>query len=94
MSGFLHQLATRSLGLAPQIKSRAALPYAAPATDFSMTETAGNETPPAIERPRFEPQHDVRRNEQAMDNALPAPIVAENPAPATPVERPSSTTSA
>ena len=90
MRGFLHQLATRSLGLAPQIKSRAALPYTAPATDFSTAETAGNETPPAIERPGFEPQPDVRRNAQAMDSPLPAPIVAENPAPDTPVERPSS----
>ncbi|MBT9523159.1 MAG: hypothetical protein IV101_19960 [Dechloromonas sp.] len=90
MRGFLHQLATRSLGLAPQIKSRAALPYAAPAADFSMPETAANEIPPAIERPGFGPQTDVRRNEQAMDSPLPAPIVAENPAPDTPVERPSS----
>lgn len=90
MRGFLHQLATRSLGLAPQIKSRAALPYAAPAADFSTAETASNEIPPAIERPGFEPQPDIRRNEQAMNSPLPAPIVAENPAPDTPVERPSS----
>lgn len=90
MRGFLHQLASRSLGLAPQIKSRAALPYAAPAADFSTAETAASETPPAIERPGFEPQPDGRRSEQAMNSPLPAPIVAENPAPDTPVERPSS----
>jgi hypothetical protein len=83
MRGFLHQLATRSLGLAPQIKSRAALPYAAPAVEFSMTETASNEATPAIERPGFEPQTDVRRNEQATESTLPAPIVAVNPPPAT-----------
>ena len=90
MSGFLHQFASRSLGLAPQIKSRAALPYAAPTTDFSMAETASNEIPPAIERPGFVPQPDVRRNKQVTDKALPAPIVAENPARATPAERPTS----
>ncbi|MFZ2973499.1 MAG: hypothetical protein WA049_12735 [Ferribacterium limneticum] len=87
MRGFLHQLATRSLGLAPQIKSRAALPYAAPAADFSMTEAASHEATPAIERPGFEPQTDVRRNKQATESTQPAPIVASNPAPATPLEQ-------
>lgn len=90
MRGFLHQFASRSLGLAPQIKSRAALPYAAPAADFSMTETASNETPTAIEPPKFKPTHTARRHEQATDNALPAPIVTGNPTPATPFDRPSS----
>jgi hypothetical protein len=94
MSGFLHQLASRSLGLAPQIKSRAALPYAAPAADFSMTEVASHGPTPAIERQRFEPPHNTQRNEQAMDNALPAPFVAESPAPATHVEMKTSTPSA
>jgi hypothetical protein len=92
MSGFLHQLASRSLGLAPQIKSRAALPYAAPATDFSMTETASHETPrPPSSARDLSRRTILRRNEQAMDNALPAPIVAENPAPATHVEMKTST---
>lgn len=89
MSGFLHQLASRSLGLAPQIKSRAALPYAAPTADFSMTEAASSETPPAsagIERPGYAPSQNIRRSEQATNNALPAPIVAEIPARATPVD--------
>lgn len=86
MRGFLHQLATRSLGLAPQIKSRAALPYAAPAADFSMAEAASNEIPPAssaVERPGYEPPRNVRGSERATDSALPAPIVAVNPPPAT-----------
>lgn len=86
MSGFLHQFASRTLGLAPQIKSRAALPYAAPTTDFSMAEAASHEATPAIERPGFEPPHNTRRNEQATDNALPAPIVAENSARTTHAE--------
>lgn len=94
MSGFLHQLASRSLGLAPQIKSRAALPYAAPTADFSMVEAASHETTLAVERPGFEPVHNTRRNEQATDNALPALIVAVNPAPATHIERQTSTPSA
>lgn len=33
MSGFLHQLAARSLGLAPAARPRAALPYAAPVAE-------------------------------------------------------------
>ena len=94
MSGFLHQFASRSLGLAPQIKSRAALPYAAPAADFSMAEAATHEATPAIERPGLESQQNIRRNEQATDNALPAPIVTENPVPAPHVERQTSTQSA
>lgn len=94
MSGFLHQFASRSLGLAPQIKSRAALPYATPAADFSMAETASHEAPPAIERPKFKPTHTARRHEQAADNALPAPIVAENQARATHVEMQTSPQSA
>jgi hypothetical protein len=81
MRGFLHQLATRSLGLAPRIKSRAALPYAAPTADFSIAEAASHEAQPttvAIERPGVEPAQTARRSEHATDSALPTPIVAEN----------------
>lgn len=89
MSGFLNKFASRSLGLAPQIKSRAALPYAAPTADFSTMEAASHETQPAsaaIERPGDAPPQNARRREQTSDNALPAPIVAGNPARATHVE--------
>ncbi|MBI2278266.1 MAG: hypothetical protein HYU74_13000 [Dechloromonas sp.] len=44
MSGFLHQLAARSLGLAPAAQPRAALPYAAPAPE---TLAAAVESAPA-----------------------------------------------
>ncbi|MBL8416847.1 MAG: hypothetical protein JNN31_01285 [Dechloromonas sp.] len=44
MRGFLHQLATRSLGLAPDIRPRAALPYAAPPEEPS----AGDDNPVAM----------------------------------------------
>jgi len=37
MSGFLHQLAARSLGLAPAARPRAALPYAAPTLETLAT---------------------------------------------------------
>lgn len=43
-NGFLHQLATRSLGLAPDIRPRAALPYAAPPEEPS----AGDDNPVAM----------------------------------------------
>jgi hypothetical protein len=81
MSGFLHQLASRSLGLAPQIKSRAALPYAAPTADFPTTETIGLEPPPtapAIERQAHEaPAQNARSSDHAAENSLPAPVVAQ-----------------
>ncbi|UCV17569.1 hypothetical protein [Ferribacterium limneticum] len=89
MRGFLHQLATRSLGLAPQIKSRAALPYAAPPADFAHAEAASHQAPPAsaaIERPGLEQSPNARRSEQVADNALPAPIVADNTEPAARLE--------
>ena len=41
MRGFLHQLAARSLGLAPDIRPRAALPYAAP----PEAPSAGDDNP-------------------------------------------------
>lgn len=41
MSGFLHRLAARTLGLAPQVRPRAALPYAAPVDDFPDAELPG-----------------------------------------------------
>jgi hypothetical protein len=81
MSGFLHQLASRSLGLAPQIKSRAALPYAAPAADLPMAETGGFELPPAapaIVRQGHEvPLQNTRRREHEAAGAPPRPIFAE-----------------
>ncbi|HXD03660.1 MAG TPA: hypothetical protein VN627_10170 [Novosphingobium sp.] len=40
MSGFLHQLAARSLGLAPAARPRAALPYAAPAPETPAPDLA------------------------------------------------------
>ncbi|HJV92513.1 MAG TPA: hypothetical protein VJ572_03505 [Azonexus sp.] len=40
MSGFLHQLAARSLGLAPAARPRAALPYAVPAPETPAPDLA------------------------------------------------------
>lgn len=78
MGGFLHQLASRSLGLAPQIRPRAALPYAPPAADLPMTGTASHESPPiaAIEPSGLAPTT-ARRGEPAADPALPAPVVGK-----------------
>lgn len=50
-NGFLHQLATRSLGLAPDIRLRAALPYAAPAEE-PMT---GEDNPVVLPAPLSAP---------------------------------------
>jgi len=80
MSGFLHQLAVRSLGLAPQIKSRAALPYAAPPADFRVAESSQLESlpaAPAIERQELPaPVPATRRSDRTTENPQPAPIVA------------------
>jgi len=81
MSGFLHQLANRSLGLAPQVRSRAALPYAAPAADYSMTEAASHDSlsvGAAIEPSGFETPQSVPSRPLVTDSPLPAPVVAEN----------------
>lgn len=57
MSGFLHQLAARSLGLAPAARPRAALPYAAPAPETAATvesapaALASAAPPPAMPAP-------------------------------------------
>ena len=82
MSGFLHQLAARSLGLAPQIKLRSALPYAAPALD-SLPLAAINAESPSAERiigmvlPRSIP--DTTRHDALQPNeCLPEPLVAIN----------------
>ena len=81
MSGFLLQLANRSLGLAPQVRSRAALPYASPTADVSITEAASHESPPAsapINSPAFETPNGALRHAQITDSTLPAPVVAGN----------------
>lgn len=50
MSGFLHQLAARSLGLAPAARPRAALPYAAPTPETPVPALAAvaPEAPAAV----------------------------------------------
>lgn len=50
MRGFLHQLAARSLGLAPAARPRAALPYAAPAPETPAPDLAAvaPEAPAAV----------------------------------------------
>jgi len=91
MSGFLHQLASRSLGLAPQIKSRAALPYATPAADFPTTDTIGPESPPAApaveHRVHETPAQNARRSDRAAVNLVPAHVVTERPERAASVVR-------
>jgi hypothetical protein len=62
-TGFLHQLAARSLGLAPQVKPRAALPYAITAPLAGEAEVAGIDmaNPEAVAAPL--PGRDVARHE-------------------------------
>jgi hypothetical protein len=83
MSGFLHQLAARSLGLAPQIKLRSALPYAAPALDSLPLAAINTEYPPTTERivgivPPLSIPDTTRRDALHPDERLPEPLVAIN----------------
>jgi len=82
MSGFLHQLAARSLGLAPQIKLRSALPYAAPALD-SLPLAAINAESPSAERiigmvPPLSIPDTTSRDALQPNECLPEPLVAIN----------------
>ena len=82
MSGFLHQLAARSLGLAPQIKLRSALPYAAPALD-SLPLAAINTESPSAERitgmvPPLSIPDTTSRDALQPNERLPEPLVAIN----------------
>jgi len=82
MSGFLHQLAARSLGLAPQIKLRSALPYATPALD-SLPVKEINAEYPSAERiagmvPPLSIPDTTRRDALQPDERLPEPLVAIN----------------
>jgi hypothetical protein len=83
MSGFLHQLAARSLGLAPQIKLRSALPYAAPALDSLPLAAINTEYPPTTERivgmvPPLSIPDTTRHDALQPDEGLPEPLVAIN----------------
>ena len=83
MSGFLHQLAARSLGLAPQIKLRSALPYATPALDSLPLAAINTEYPPTTERivgivPPLSIPDTTRRDALHPDERLPEPLLAIN----------------
>ena len=83
MSGFLHQLAARSLGLAPQIKLRSALPYATPALDSLPLAAINTEYPPTTERivgmvPPLSIPDTTRHDALQPDEGLPEPLVAIN----------------
>lgn len=84
MSGFLHHLAARSLGLAPEVRPRAALPYAAPTLDAMATESSALQPAlaglaPEMQAPTSTAPKAPASNIKA-DNAHPAPLVAERSA--------------
>lgn len=81
MRGFLHQLAARSLGLAPQIKTRVALPYAAAAADTPAADAGELAVQPASRadatRRHELPASAIARDQRDVANPLPALPVAE-----------------
>lgn len=97
MSGFLHQLAARSLGLAPEVRPRASLPYAAPAMDTLAAEASALQPAPAGLPPEAQaPASTVPKapaSNLKADNAHPAPLVAERNADNLAAERPANTSS-
>jgi hypothetical protein len=88
MRGFLHQLAARSLGLAPDIRPRAALPYAAP----PEAPVAGDDNPvamPAFAAAAPNPIDDASANVirppvQPLPGEVAAPPSTRSPAPHAP----------
>lgn len=92
MSGFLHQLAARSLGLAPEVRPRAALPYAAPARDTLAAEANALQAAPTGLAPEAQALALTAPKAPAgnfkADNAHPAPLVAERSADNFAAERP------
>lgn len=70
MSGFLHHLATRSLGLAPQVKTRAALPYGG-----LGEEPLGTDGPVPDATPLDLSPATLGRHEQPRPQQAPAPLV-------------------
>ena len=101
MSGFLHQLAARSLGLAPQIKLRSALPYAAPAMDTLAVEASAFQSspaafaPPSALAPQAPAPASTAQNAPAgsfkADTPHPAPLVADRSTNNLVVDRPAKT---
>lgn len=75
MSGFLHQLAARSLGLTPSIRPRAASPFAPLPADRFFVEQPGEEMAPTLRRP--EPTDDgapMHHPTPSPRHAAPAPV--------------------
>jgi len=97
MSGFLHQLAARSLGLAPEVRPRAALPYAAPALDTQAAEASAWQPAPAglaaeAQAPTSTAPKTPASNFKA-DYAHPAPLLAERSGDKLAANRPANTSS-
>ena len=76
--GFLHQLATRSLGLAPDIRPRAALPYAASAEEPGM----GDDNPVAMPAPASAAPNPIRDLSANFVRPPAQPLPGEVAAPA------------
>lgn len=74
MSGFLHRLAARTLGLAPQVRPRAALPYAAAQADFPGAEPLGRQPADPASPDTFSGRSRLHQEH------LPDPLVARAPA--------------
>jgi hypothetical protein len=96
MSGFLHRLAARTLGLAPQIRPRAVLPYAAPQTDFPGAEWPGqqvendpasSDTDAAASPPPAESRENSRHQKPLPDSLLAGSPASQGMATPRPVNR-------
>ncbi len=97
MRGFLHQLAARSLGLAPEVRPRAAPPYAAPALDTLVAESSTLQsapTGPAREAPApASTAPKAHTGNFRPDYTLPTPLLAERSADNLVADRPANTSS-
>lgn len=97
MRGFLHQLAARSLGLAPEVRPRAALPYAAPALDALAAEASAFQSASSSSAQGAQPPASTAPQAPASnfgpDYTLPTPLLTERSADNLAADRPANTSS-
>jgi hypothetical protein len=95
MIGFLHQLAARSLGRVPEVRPRAALPYAAPTMDALNAEASALQPAPAGLTPEAQRPGSIAAETTddnfRPNNVLPTPLLAASSLKNPPADRPANT---
>ena len=77
MSGYLLQLARRSLGISPRVRSRATLPYAAAATPAPLQENLAPPMEPPLPQAASESRSAQATNAPRAQTTMPEPDLAD-----------------